>query len=280
VENDLAYFRKTSLFNDFLFVIKGVWVTLSGIVNWRRLIGLHLRILVIDVLMIEAAFILAHFTRYSGLPPESEWQVFMLGIWFLPPFLIAGMAMFGCYRNPVRYFYIPDALRLITVSSFLWLVFFIVMFSIHRSLSLYIIPLVWAFLIIFLMSPRVAIKFYWQLKPLDPAKQRTSSVLIYGAGRIGTVLSGLINGRSSSMRLVGFVDDNPHLRGRRVYGYEVLGRESDIPTIYSVDKFEEIWMTFKPDDIKRARLVAFCQKNQIRMSMLTEMEPFSRIFNS
>jgi FlaA1/EpsC-like NDP-sugar epimerase len=230
--------------------------------------------------MIEAAYLMAHLARYSGLPPESEMRVFMIGIWFLPPFLIAGMAVFGCYRNPVRFFYVPDALRLIIVSSFLWLVFYIFLFGIHRTLSLYIIPLVWAFLIIFLMLPRVALKFFWEMKPLDPHRQAASNILIYGAGRIGTSMSGLIDGNASSMKLVGFIDDNPDLRGRRVHGYEVLGRESDIPTIHAVHKFDEIWLTFKPDEIKRLRMQAFCQKQKIKMTFLAEMEPFSRIFDS
>jgi FlaA1/EpsC-like NDP-sugar epimerase len=230
--------------------------------------------------MIEAAYVLAHLARYSGWPPQSEEGVFLLGIAFLPPFLIAGMALFGCYRNPVRFFYVPDALRLIVVNSFLWLVFFIILFSIHRALSLYIIPMVWAFLILFLMFPRVAIKFYWELKPHDPTKESTTNILIYGAGQFGASLSGLINGRTSPIKLLGFVDDDANLRGRRVYGHEVLGRESDIPTIHTVHKIDEIWLTFKPDDIKRLRLQAFCQKQQIKMIILFEMEPFSRIFAS
>jgi lipopolysaccharide/colanic/teichoic acid biosynthesis glycosyltransferase len=275
---DLDYFRKTNPFRDLLLILKGVWATFSGIISWRRILNLHLRIVVADVLMIEAAWFLAHLTRYSGLPPESEWEIFLFGIWFLPPFLIAGMALFGCYRNPARFFYVPDAIRLIMVNSFLWLIFFIILFIIHRSLSVYIIPLVAAFLIIFEMLPRVALKFFWEMKPLDQQKRSTSHVLIYGAGRIGTSMSGLINGRASAMELVGFVDDNPYLRGRRVHGFEVLGRESDLPTIHAVHKFDEIWMTFKPDEIKRLRMMAFCQKQQVKLTILAETEPFSRIF--
>jgi len=223
---------------------------------------------------------MAYLARYSGSPPQSEQGVFGLGIAFLPPFMIAGLALFGCYRNPVRYFFVPDALRLIAASSFLWLIFFMVLFSTHRALSLYIIPLVWAFLVIFLMIPRVTMKFLWEMKPLDARRDSTSNILIYGAGRIGTAMSSLINGHVSLMRFVGFLDDNPDLRGRRVQGFDVLGRESDLPTVYAVHKFDEIWLTFKPDEIKRARLMAFCQKHPIRVIHLAEMEPFSRIYDS
>jgi len=279
--NDLAYFRQSSLFRDVIFIVSGAWRTLAGIINWRRAVNLHIRIIAADLLMIEAAHLIAYLARYSGFPPPpSEQEVFWLGVVFLPPVLIVGMALFGCYRNPVRFFFVPDALRLIAAGSFLWLFFFIILFSIHRNLSLYIIPLVWAFLIIALMIPRVAIKFLWELKPLDEHRDSTANILIYGAGRIGTVMSGLIDGHVSPMRFVGFVDDNPDLRGRRIQGYEVLGRESDIPTVYAVHKFDEIWITFKPDEIKRARLLAFCQKHPVKLISLAEMEPFSRIYDS
>lgn len=277
---DRAYFRETNPFKDLLFITRGVLSTLSGIINWQRMVNLHAKIVIADILMIETAFFLAHLARYSGLPPESEETVCLHGLLFLPPFLIAGMAVFGCYRNPARFLYISDALRLIVVSSFLWLVFFIALFSMHRTLSLYLVPLVWAFLIIFLMFPRVALRCLWEIKPLDSRRQAASNILIYGAGRVGMSMSRLINGKSSSIKLVGFVDDNPDLRGRRVQGFQVLGRESDIPTIHAVHKFDEIWLTFHPDKIKRSRVHMFCEKQQVKMAVLAEMEPFSRIFES
>lgn len=277
-ENDLAYFQKANLFSNLMLIFKGVWVTFFGVVNWQRFVGLHLRIIVIDILMIEVAFIMAHLTRYSGMPPKSEWGVTFLGIWFLPAFMIIGMALSGCYRNPVRYFYVPDALRLSFSITFFWIVFYIIMLSTHRALSLYLIPLVWVFLLVFMFIPRVAIRLYRERKPLAATKSFSSGVVIYGAGSIGMTLSNLINGRASHMKLYGFIDDSHELRGRRIYGHEVLGRESDIHTIHAVHKFDELWVTFPPDQIKRRRLQAFCQKENVRMIVLTEMEPFSRIF--
>lgn len=278
-ENDLAYFQKTNLFSNLMLIVQGVWVTFSGVVNWQRFVGLHLRIIVVDILMIEAAFIMAHLTRYSGMPPKSEWEVFFLGIWFLPAFMIVGMALSGCYRNPVRYFYVPDVLRLSFSSTFFWIIFFIIMFSMHRALSLYLIPLVWVFLLAFLVIPRVSIRLYWESKPFAATQPCSSGIMIYGAGRIGTVLSNLIHGNASRMVVYGFIDYLPELRGRRINGHEVLGRESDIQTIHAVHKFDELWVTFPADQIKRKRLQAFCQKENVKMIVITDIDPFSRIFN-
>ena len=205
--------------------------------------------------------------------------MFLLGIWFLPVFLIAGMAVAGCYRNPVRYFYVPDALRLSFSVMFFWIFFFIIMFSTYRALSFYLIPLVFIFLLVFLFIPRLVIRLYWERKPFTGGKATSSVIVIYGAGRIGTALSNLLNGQESHMHLYGFIDDSPMLWGRRVNGYEVLGRESDIQTIRAVHEFDELWVTFQPDQNKRRRLQNLCKEASVKMIVLTEMEPFSRIFN-
>jgi hypothetical protein len=34
-----------------------VWVTLAGIVNWQRFVNFHSKIIIADILLIEAAFI-------------------------------------------------------------------------------------------------------------------------------------------------------------------------------------------------------------------------------
>lgn len=277
-ECDLTYFQKANLFSDLLLILNGVWVTLSGIINWKRFIGLHLKILIADVLLIEAAYLIAHMVRYSGLPPGREWDVFQYGLLFLPPFMITGMALCGCYRNPVSFFFIPDALRLSFSISVLWLTFFVILFSLRRDLSLYLIPLVWVFLLVFITFPRVAARVFWEQIPLNPSRPVTSRVIVYGAGKLGQALAGMISSNNSGIDLVGFIDDEPQFRGRRINGFEVIGRESDLPTIHSVHKFSELWVTFAPDEIKSKRMYAFCHKHQVKMILLTELDPFSRMF--
>jgi FlaA1/EpsC-like NDP-sugar epimerase len=276
-ENDLAYFQKATLLGDLLLIVKGVWVTFSGVINWKRFIGLHLKILIADVLLIEAAYLIAHLVRYSGLPPAREWDVFQHGLLYLPPFMILGMAFLGCYRNPVRFFFTSDALRLSCSISVLWLAFFVSLFSLHRDLSLYLVPLVWVFLQVFLTFPRVVARVFRERIPLSPSRPVTSQVIVYGAGKLGQALSGLISNNHSGINLVGFIDDDPEFRGRRINGFEVIGRESDIPTVHSVHKFGELWVTFTPDEIKSKRLHAFCHKQRVKMILLTELDPFSRI---
>ena len=88
-------------------------------------------------------------------------------------------------------------------------------------------------------------------------------------------LSFLFNG-FADINLMGYLDDSPALRGRRVNGHAVLGRESDIPTINEVNRIDEIWVTFVPDEIKRRRLETICKQNNIQLIILPENQLFSR----
>lgn len=275
-ENDLAYFREANLLRNLLLIFRCVWVTLAGIVNWKRFVNFHSRIIVADILSIESAFILAHLARYSEMP-QSEHGVYFLGILFLPAFMIAGMALTGCYRNPIRHIYVPDVGRLFFSITFFWIIFFIIMFSVHRSMSLYLLPLVWVFLVVFILMPRIVRRLLWERTQISATTSTPSGVVIYGAGKIGMALSGMFNGQASPIKLCGFIDDAPDMRGRRINGHNVLGRESDINTVHAVHRFDELWVTFPPDQIKRGRLESFCGKENVRMIVLTEMEPFSRI---
>jgi FlaA1/EpsC-like NDP-sugar epimerase len=77
------------------------------------------------------------------------------------------------------------------------------------------------------------------------------------------------------LNFLGFLDDDPELRGKRIAGYHILGRERDIPTIRQRYSLAEIWITFKPDELKRHRLQTVCQQQHIKLIVLTELEPFS-----
>ena len=54
------------------------------------------------------------------------------------------------------------------------------------------------------------------------------SVVIYGAGGHGRVIADVLERRSGSYRIVGFVDDQSELTGTLVAGYEVLGSIQDL----------------------------------------------------
>jgi len=69
----------------------------------------------------------------------------------------------------------------------------------------------------------------------DMAKRKTLSgdtAIIYGAGRGGEILlRELLNNKRHRIKPVGFIDDDPLKKGRKLQGYPILGSFEDLPSI-------------------------------------------------
>lgn len=270
-EADLEYFSKATWLTDIVWIIRGVWTSAAGAVNWRRLFKLHAPLIAADVLSVLVAWVLAHVLRFSGWPgSEAYSEVLFLGAYVLPVITILVMYLGGCYQQPARYLSLSDSLRLIICATIAWLISFLIILAIHRAASVYLVPMSWFILLPLLILPRVLIRLKWE-KEQGGDVSAPKKIAIYGAGRIGNAMAGWMFNDG----MVGFIDDDPELKGRRISGYFVLGHESDIPTIHEVYRFHELWVSFVPESHKRNRLNEICRQKNIRLIIIPELEPFS-----
>jgi hypothetical protein len=278
-ERDLAYFQKANCLTDITWIIQGIWVSMVGVLNWQRFVATHVKILFIDAILIETAWTLANLLRFSGLPEGIDFDAFVSGLGIFPPLLIGSMFVGRCYHHPLRHFSLIDAIRLIRVMSIALLLGFILLMAFTtRSISLYLIPMGWFVLLPLLTLPRVWLRIQREkseARQSDPLCQ--IRVLIYGAGNTGIALMNWLKSGSKSLHLLGFLDDNPELRKMAVYGYRVLGRESDIPTLHHVHHIDEIWVTFPLEGLKQHRLLARCEQYGIKVIIFPGLEQFSKI---
>jgi lipopolysaccharide/colanic/teichoic acid biosynthesis glycosyltransferase len=278
---DLAYYRDANVLKDFVWVIKGVFISITGLFQVRRFMNLHSKIIIADIILIWCAWFLANLTRFAGLPPvRADFYGFLSGFVILPLTVIPVMIVGGGYRHPVRYFSFYDGIRLGFIVPPAWLTGFVMLLGFtYRNLSFYLIPVGCLFLIPLLTFPRIWNRMRWINKQtVDPDVHHR--VLIYGAGSGGAALASWMKEAAKGMNLLGFLDDDSDLRGKQVCGFKVLGRESDIPTIHEVHRIKEIWVTFQLTGIKRKRLHAMCENLSIRLVVFPDLEPFSRFMPS
>ena len=275
-QQDLAYFQKANFLSDFIWIVKGVWFSFSGIINWKQFLGWHLRIVLTDILMIEIAWLLSHLLRFSALPELPAFTYFYIGQLLLPAIIITAMFIGRCYQYPVRFFSINDAIRLTIVTSIGWFTCFLVLIYLQRGLSFALLALNWFIILPLLASHRIWHRLRFE-KGDDSGHENIQRILIYGVGVGGAALSGWMIKRSVGLKLVGFLDDNPLLKGKKINGYNVLGYESDIPTIHQMFRIDEIWTTFRLHALKKTRLEKQCDQLQIKFISLSDIEPFSRI---
>ena len=78
--------------------------------------------------------------------------------------------------------------------------------------------------------------------------------LIYGAGIGGQMaMKEIENNSDLGLVLVGFVDDNPRIHGRKIKGYPVLGNQEDVKEIIKKHNIKEVIVSFKENGLEKKR---------------------------
>ncbi len=108
------------------------------------------------------------------------------------------------------------------------------------------------------------------------AAAKTSKVIIYGAGSNGRIIAQAVI-KESGKKLIGFVDDDPHLQGRNVRGIRVYAPAELLKLKASIG-FDEILLSMKSIDSNRQRDLT--QKLQILGVPVKTVPSFSQILNN
>jgi FlaA1/EpsC-like NDP-sugar epimerase len=201
----------------------------------RKLIGIiHPRIAVVshDLAMAALAWWIAKSLRYA-LMPDLE-PVGYLPLEFPIVLLVQG-AVFnwtGLYKGVWRFASLPDLWNILratvigAIAVGIAMVFYQRLDGVPRSVLL-VYPVVLAIL---LGVPRLSYRF-WKDSRVDLFQSVPSKrVLIVGADRAGEALSRDLR-RDSRYSVIGFIDDNPTLRGARINGLPVLGTVDQLPEL-------------------------------------------------
>ena len=106
---------------------------------------------------------------------------------------------------------------------------------------------------------------------VETHKRRTltgSKVVIYGAGRGGELLlREILNNKQLGVRPIGFVDDDPLKKGKKIQGYSIIGAFDDIGTVHAAKRLEGILISFNDDHEDHAAAHAgarnFCRREGI-----------------
>ncbi len=201
-----------------------------------------------DMVVISAAFVVAYFFTlwfkdYMGLGGLAFASTVSLGgaVGFLKvhvipvlvtiPTWISLMSLDGVYLNFRTKLFIETGFRVLRTGIVSMLALFSVVFLLKMDLTsrLYVgIFAVTAF------CGLVIEKAFWK-KILDFSYRQgynLVNILIVGSGRRAQEFIELVNAHGNwGLRIVGLVDDDPKLLGKRVMNYEIIGRIRDIPKI-------------------------------------------------
>jgi FlaA1/EpsC-like NDP-sugar epimerase len=268
-ECDLAYFSTANLFSDGLQIVKGVWVSVTGLFNWRDFLHTPLKLIVLDLVLIGMAWGAGNILYFPSLSAALDNGNLSKGLTLATPLLVFAMLLGGSYRYPLKYFSLYDLGRLLLTITVAWYLIFLLLLVLNANIPVYLAHIIFFILIAILPLPRLFYHFWWRMS-LPQNCGLSTRIIIYGAGQAGFALATWLGNRN----LVGFLDDNPDLKGKRIRGFCVLGHENDILIIHQRYPFDQIWLTFKPEQDKLSRLQTVCRQKGIDLFVLPDIKPF------
>ena len=275
---DIDYFTRSTFFSDLAWLARGLYGTLSGVVDWEKFIQQHLFVILIDIVLIEFAWAFAHWFRFGLSILPHNITVFLTGCWILPLIIMPIMMMGGCYRHPVRYFSLSDVIRLILVTSSAWTFSILIVIGFfHRNMSIALALLGLILLLSFLILPRVWRREMWLNQHHRQNLSESHGVIVYGADIKGNALVKFLDQAYPNVKIVGYIDEDEDLRGRYINGYKVLGTWRDLDVIVHKMPVTEFWISQPIKKKEDVVIQSWADRHNIKPVFLYNIDAFSSL---
>jgi FlaA1/EpsC-like NDP-sugar epimerase len=218
---------------------------LRGRVNWFRLL-----LAAIDVAIINLCLVMAFWLRFEGAIPSEYWLLYLHTAPAIALIFLVTAYAFGLYNRIWEYASLNAALVIpisITVSALIAGVLVTITEELTYPRS--VAAMAWALSILAIGGSRfgwrlLRTKLYYNERTLREQQVR---VLIYGAGHNGVMLARQADeDNDSKYKVIGFIDDNPRLRGMILSGHRVLGASEDIERLVHRHNIQEIIAALPP----------------------------------
>ena len=186
-----------------------------------------------DIVLFSVAYYIAFALRFEGFDPNAWLYLFVQTVPLVVALQLGSLVLFGAYRTLWRFITLADVLNVmkaLAVANILaaGLILGVAAIPGFPRTGL---PLNWLLAGAFLVGSRASLvwlRYWFAVRPGVDARR----VLIIGATDTGAVALRLISRtRGTQYHAVGFLDDDPGKRYRRVAGVPVLGTVADLESV-------------------------------------------------
>lgn len=191
-------------------------------------------ILLADVIIIAFTYFFSYFLRFNFKIPISEQHSLYIGLIIVIIVKTVYFLLFGTYKHLIRFVSANDAMKMFFSLVLSVVTIALLNFLFHGAFnSPYLVPfsiliIDFVFSIFFLIGYRLAIKVLF-FEFFNNQREK-SSVIIYGAGRNGSLVKQVLErDRGTKYKVLAFIDEDTYKQGKQLEG---------IP-IYSPDRLEE-----------------------------------------
>jgi len=236
--------------------------------------NLRLWVVCHDLFMVTLAWLLAFFVRHGLSIPQADLSVFFQS---LPFALIAQAFVFkfsGLYRGLWRFASIHDLWNIIRATVIGTLLIMVVLFFFNRGVGVPRSTLaLYPFFLMFLLGgPRLLYRMWKDYGLNIQAAPNAKKVLILGAGRSGEMLVRDIR-REGIYQPIGFLDDNPRLRGAKVHGLPVFGQINGLNSLLENEDVDIVIIAVpSATNTQMRRLVELCEEAKVPFRTLPRLQ--------
>ena len=226
--------------------------------------------IVVDFGLMCSSFLAAYYIIVGGLGNDVQRAAFLAALPVVLGTRYLCFVLGGIYRRVWRYaaatdeFVIAIACAVSAVAS--WAIVVSIRGSSGFPSSVFVLDAIFATVLV--GGARLAFRVLVEWRDGGRAQTEGSRVLIVGAGRVGRSFAREAR-ETPGTRIVGFLDDNLLLRGRRIAGQRVLGSlsEADRAIVQSAATDLVITITSLPPD-RLAQLSMACESADVTCSLM------------
>ncbi len=274
---DLKYIEEKSFLKDLKCLVLGVWVTISGAVKRQHLTDnlTQIFMLITDIICCLASFTLAHLIRFEGFLPDATTEAFLK---ILPLTVLARIPIlfqFGCYQTLIRHLRLHDlnlVFQGVTLGSGgLVIISYLSGLTYIGTYARSVFIVDWLCLTVMLVGYRGFLRSsHQQYLPKPNGGQSQGELrraLIWGSGEDGLwCLSYLEASRDPAYQVVGFIDEDPKMRNRRINGLRVLGDYHHLDILTQLYNIQEIFIATRDvPPAKMQRVQSLCNQQAITL---------------
>jgi UDP-GlcNAc:undecaprenyl-phosphate GlcNAc-1-phosphate transferase len=240
-----VYPEKSILSHDASHVLTPILVDIT---YKRRLFEVFL-----DFILISAAYYTSYLLRFEGkMGPNFDF--FLKSLPIVVACQILSFYVMGVYRGVWERTGIRDLIgyiKAITIGTVLSILIILFIYR-FQSFSRAVFVIYWGLMFILVSLSRLSFRILDE--GLRLGNRQGERTLIFGAGIGGQMtLKEIESNDELGLKLVGFIDDNPRLHGRKIEGYPVLGGSEDLERIIRKHDIKKIIVSFKANGAEKTK---------------------------
>jgi UDP-GlcNAc:undecaprenyl-phosphate GlcNAc-1-phosphate transferase len=221
----------------------------------------------LDLVLITVAYYTAYFLRFEGsIGPDLP--MFLNSLPVVIACQILSFYIMGVYRGVWESTGLRDLIGYIKAVTMGTILPILILLGIYRfqSFSRAVFAIYWFLMLVLISLSRLSFRMFEE--GIRKGERKGKSTLIYGAGVGGQMtLKEIETNQDLGMVLLGFIDDNPRIHGRKIKGYPVFGGQEDLKKIIKKHKIKVVIVSFRESGLEKKKEI-----RRLCVSMGAEVE--------